>query len=303
MEENTIRTDRIKSISQRVWEKVGNLTWIEIISIAIFGSVARQEDDSDSDIDLLIVAEYIPEKRIERIPDMVKVKRELNLEFPLDVLLVSKHECRSNFRNHNPLYLDIALDAKIVCDDSGFLRNLIEETREYIDSRGLRREGDSWSFPVIERFPTELSRITIKGWAIGWLSDAKRDLVAASRLLESALFEKAVYHCQQAVEKGTKAVLVSWGRFKRTHFVADTLRIEIGKRDLGEWLEKLTKIADIGDILEPHVFLSRYPEVTDGILRLPSEKYDTDAAEQYLESAEHVVKTVEEFIQWWFSSS
>jgi predicted nucleotidyltransferase len=156
MEENTIRTDRIKSISQRIWGKVENLNWIEIISIAIFGSVARQEDDSDSDIDLLVVAENIPEKRIERIPDMIKIKRELNLEFPLDVLLVSKHECRSNFRNHNPLYLDIAFDAEIIYDETNFLRDLIEETREYVKTHNIRRGDGSWSFPVKERAVTKL---------------------------------------------------------------------------------------------------------------------------------------------------
>jgi len=140
----------IRSVSHEIREKAKNLDFLEIVSIAILGSTARHENDADSDIDLLVIAEGIAEKRIKRIPDIVKIKRALNLGFPLDILLVSKDECQLNFRNHNPLYLEIALDAEIIYD-TGFLKNLIEETREYIDSKHIRRGVDSWSFPVEER--------------------------------------------------------------------------------------------------------------------------------------------------------
>jgi hypothetical protein len=87
---------------------------------------------------------------------MIRIKRELDLESPLDILLVSKDECESNFRNHNPLYLDIAFDGEVIYDDAGFLKNLIEETREYVNSNNIRRGVSSWSFPVKERTSTKL---------------------------------------------------------------------------------------------------------------------------------------------------
>ena len=218
---------------------------------------------------------------------------------PLDILLVSKDECQLNFRNHNPLYLDIAFDAEIIYD-TGFLENLIKEIREYVDSNHIRRGVDSWTFPVEERKVTNLSGISNKEWALVWLSDGKRDLLAASHLLEATLFEKFVYHCQQAVEKGTKAILAAWGEFRKKHFVADVLREECKKRELGEWEEKLIAIADIGDKTEPQVSLSRYPGLTNDTLWLPYEEYDADIAKEYLKSAEFVIKTSEEFIEWWF---
>ena len=156
MGENVPKIEHIQNISRQIKKKVRKLSGIEIVSLAIFGSVARRENSADSDIDLLIVAEGIAKKRIQRIPDMIKIKRELNLEFPPDILLVSKDECQSNFRNHNPLYLDIAFDAEIIYDDTGFLKNLIEETREYVNSNNIRRGVSSWSFPVKERTVTEL---------------------------------------------------------------------------------------------------------------------------------------------------
>ncbi len=289
----------IRSISHEIREKAPNIDGIEIVSIAIFGSTARREEHADSDIDILVVAEGIAKKRIQRIPDIVKIKRELNLGLPVDILLVSKDECQLNFRNHNPLYLDIALDAEIIYDTS-FLANLIKETREYIGSNNIRRGVDSWTFPVEERKATNLSGISNKEWALVWLADGKRDLLAASHLLEATLFEKSVYHCQQAVEKGTKAILAAWGEFRKKHFVADVLREECKKRELGEWEKKLIEIADVGDKTEPQVSLSRYPGLTNDTLWLPYEEYDANITKEYINSAEFVIKTSEEFIKWWF---
>lgn len=77
----------------------------------------------------------------------------LNLGVPLDILLVSKEECEYNFRNHNPLYLNIAIDGRIIYD-ANFLERLIEETKEYIKTNNIRRGDGSWSFPVKDRVVT-----------------------------------------------------------------------------------------------------------------------------------------------------
>lgn len=292
--------DYIKAITQQVKKKLGELNEIEIVSIAIFGSMARQEADESSDVDLMIVAENIPQKRIHRIPEIIKIKRQFSSSIPLDILLVSKNECLLNFRNHNPLYLDITLDAKIIYDDDDFLNKLIAETHEYILANGIYRTNDSWSFPVKQRVATRLSETTNEEWALAWLSDGKRDLLAALHLLKASLFEKSVYHCQQAVEKGTKAILAAWGKFRRTHAVADILRNECEDQDIGEWKKCIIEIADIGDTIEPHVSLSRYPELANGTLWLPYEEYDAEIATEYLEKAKIVMKTSEKFIEWWF---
>ena len=145
----------IQAIYQRIKEKAQSVEWIEIISIAVFGSVARQEDNANFDLDLLIVANGIPQKKIHRITDIVNIKRILDLDLPVDILLVSKEECEANFRNRNPLYLNIAFDAKIIYD-TGFLIRLTEETREYIGLNHIRRGVNSWSFPVKDRIATLL---------------------------------------------------------------------------------------------------------------------------------------------------
>jgi len=141
---------KIQSLCHEIKKKIRNLKEIEIVAIALFGSSAKLGEYTGSDVDLLVVADSISEDLIQRIPDIIKIKKALNIGLPLDILLVSRDECQSNFRNHNPLYLDIVFDAKIIYD-SGFLDNLIKETRNYIDSNNIRRDNDSWIFPVEDR--------------------------------------------------------------------------------------------------------------------------------------------------------
>jgi HEPN domain-containing protein/predicted nucleotidyltransferase len=291
--------NEIRDIFNNIREKIKGLKGIEIISIALFGSSARLGEYIGSDIDLLIVADSISNNVIQRIPDITNIKRTLNVGLPLDILLVSKDECISNFRNHNPLFLDIAFDAEIIFDN-GFLDDLIRETREYIDSHNIRHSSGSWSFPVEDRKVVYFSKVSNKEWALSWLADSKRDLLAASYLLDATLFEKSVYHCQQAVEKGIKAILAVWGEFRKSHFVANTLREECEKRALGDWKEKLLEVAEIGDKIEPQVSLSRYLRLVDNGLWRPYEKYNADIASDYVKNARFVIEIGEEFIEWWF---
>ena len=290
---------KIIDISNSIKDKIKELKEIDVISVAIFGSSIRSGEYIGSDIDLLIVAEGIPDDVINRIPDIVRIKRTLNLGLPLDILLVSKDECQSNFRNHNPLYLGITNDAEIIYDE-GFLDHLISETKEYIKSNKIIHSDGSWSFPVQDRTITYLSSVSNKEWALSWLADGKRDLLAASHLLDVALYEKSVYHCQQAVEKAIKAVLAVWGEFKKSHFVAETLKSECENRQLNDWKEKLLKIADIGDSTEPQVSLSRYPRLVNDAIWRPYEKYNESIAKEYIKNARFAIETTGEFIEWWF---
>jgi HEPN domain-containing protein/predicted nucleotidyltransferase len=286
-------------ISNNIKNKIKDLKVMDIISIAIFGSSARNGEYTGSDIDLLVVAEGMSDNVIQRIPDIVMIKRTFNLSLPLDILLVSKDECQSNFRNHNPLYLDIAIDGKIIYD-TGFLEALITETKEYISSNSIRHGDGAWSFPVEDRTITYLSRVSNKEWALSWLADGKRDLLAASHLLNAALYEKSVYHCQQAVEKAIKAILAAWGEFRKSHFVAEILRSECENRELSEWEEKLLKIADIGDSTEPQVSLCRYPRLVNDAIWRPYEKYNEGIAKEYIKNARFAIEISGEFIEWWF---
>ncbi len=282
--------EKIKSAALKKWGD-------EVVGIALYGSFVRGKKYRD--IDVLMVLEKIDKSRMERIADIAEIKRAL--DFPADILLVSKEECAHNFENHTPLFLDIASEGKIVFD-KGFLEKLINETKLEIQKNKIKKEFSRWIFPVKGRTPTPLSEITNKDWANYWLVDSKRDLKAAEYLLREKIYERAVYHCQQSVEKSVKAVLMCFGVYEKTHYVANILRKEIGKKDLKEYAEKLSEIVKIAEELEPHVSLSRYPRLSGGEIWLPSKEYTREMAEGALKNAEKAVKIGKRFVNWWFES-
>lgn len=76
----------------------------------------------------------------------------------------------------------------------------------YVQKNKIKKEFSKWVFPVKDRTSTPLSEITNKDWTNNWLEDSIRDLKASEYLLREKLYERAVYQCQQCVEKTVKAV-------------------------------------------------------------------------------------------------
>jgi len=269
-------------------------------AIVAFGSMATDQAKNRSDLDLLVVATDLPAKWGERVPQIVAVQRKLRVRRYLDILLVTPEECRANFESHNPLYLDIAFDG-VVLFDQDFVAKLMEETRAYVARRGIIRKKTGWKFPVEYRKETPLSKVTNGNWARVWIEDAVRDLEVAQLVKTQELYEKAVYYCQQAVEKCIKAILICWGEFEKSHYVSETLVECLNEQTIDpEWREKLRKVAEIGEDIEPEVWRTRYPGRTGDTFWIPAEEYDDKKAEDCIEKTEYVVKITKEFVDWWF---
>ncbi len=288
-----IQNPPIEKITSAALKKWGN----KVSGIALFGSFVRGKEFRD--IDILIVLEKIDKSRIERIKDIAGIKHAL--DFPADILLLSKEECTNNFMNHNPLFLDIATEGEII-HDSDFLGKLMGETRLEIKKKKIRKELSRWIFPVKERVATPLSEITNKDWANYWLEDSERDLKAAGSLMRDEIYEKAVYHCQQAVEKTVKAILICFGAYEKTHYVGNILRKEAERRDLKEYSRELKEVIKTAEELEPHVSLSRYPGISGDEVWLPSREYSKEIAESAFRDAQKTLMIGNNFVKWWFEN-
>jgi hypothetical protein len=164
----------LKEKAQARWKK-------DLVSVVLFGSFTKGGEYND--VDVLIVLKEIKEDRIRRIPDIVGFKRSLDISRPVDVLLYSREECISNFRNHNPLFLDITLDGVVVYDNRRFAEDLIDETSKYLKEKNIVRKGTAWFFPL-KTHVAALSKISNADWARVWIDDSSRDLESA-RLLQS----------------------------------------------------------------------------------------------------------------------
>jgi predicted nucleotidyltransferase len=201
-------------IRQVLAQSVAGLKGFTITGAIVFGSVARGAQSKDSDADLLAVAESLHPKRNRRGGQIAQIK-SMFPKIPLDVLLLTQEEVVSNFRNHNPLFLDIAEDGIIILDKDDFLKDLISEAKTYIRTRGIKRFGDGWVFPVKKGVAVPLSRVTNRDFAESMSLDARRDYEIGLTLTKGGYFDKAVYHFQQSVEKAVKAVLISREFFRK----------------------------------------------------------------------------------------
>lgn len=274
---------------------------MEIISSAIYGSWAKGLQTKDSDLDILIIANNINPKRHRRGKEIAQIKQYLSINIPMDILLLTPQECISNFKNHNPLFLDIAVEGIILIDRDNFLSGLINETKDYILMKGLEKLDDGWVFPVLYRQPTTLSKVTNKDFAIAMLTDGERIFNIGIKLTKEGYYDKAIYHFQQATEKSIKAVLISFGEFKKTHYIGKVLISKLETMELAyNWKERLYNIALISNEIEPEVTWSRYPGIDNDTLWLPYVEYTIDDANEIKEKSEEVLITVKDFIKWWF---
>lgn len=290
----------INSVKEDITKKLSTSP-IPIISAAIYGSWVKGMQTQDSDLDILLISDEINAKKHKRGREIMQIKECLSIGLPLDILLLTADECISNFKNHNPLFLDIAWEGMILIDQDNLLKNLIDETRDYILNRRIEKLSDGWRFPVLYRQATFLSEVSNKDFAVAMLTDGDRDFNIGINLIRDGFYDKAVYHFQQAVEKSVKAVLISFGEFKKTHYVGEILIGRLKSSEVEQdWKEKLVTIAKLSEEIEPEVTWSRYPGIDRGTLWVPYREYTLEDAQEVKEKSEDVIKVVRDFIQWWF---
>lgn len=290
----------LSDIKREVIAGLRNLP-IRIRSAVIYGSSARETRTRDSDLDLLLISEDVNPRRHRRGDTIAMIKEKLSLDMPLDILLLTPAECLSNFRNHNPLFLDIAVEGQVLLDEDDFLKSLMEETSAYIDERHIRKSDGGWVFPVPERAPGFLSEISNQDFADAMLTDGERDFEIGVDILEKGYYDKSVYHFQQAAEKGVKAILICFGIFKKTHFVGEILLKELESRELeGSWKQRLMETARVSLEIEPEVTWSRYPGIDGNSLWVPAEEYTREDAVLIKDKCKVAIDAAKAFVKWWF---
>ena len=117
-----------------------------LVSIALFGSVARDLHRPDSDIDFLIIAENLPRGRMKRILDFSStIEKKLdplldtfvyNGTTPcLSPLIKTKEEVKLG----GYIYLDMVEDAKILYDNENFFYNYLINFKQKMNQWGSKK--------------------------------------------------------------------------------------------------------------------------------------------------------------------
>jgi predicted nucleotidyltransferase len=126
-----------------------------IISLVLYGSVARGEGRKESDIDLLIILKDASDVYFERLEPFMKVERELRkskvyedlrkkgLMPYLSYIILSQKEAQKNLY----LFLDMIEDSIILLDKGGFFKRRLDELRHRLNLLGSKKiflEDGSW---------------------------------------------------------------------------------------------------------------------------------------------------------------
>jgi len=117
--------------------------WIErpgLVSIVLFGSVARRQARPTSDIDVLLVADGLPRSRAERRQPFLDAWEAARVARGLPSIewnVIVKTPDEATYRS--PLYLDMTEDAILVHDRDGFFEKVLAGMRERMRELGSRR--------------------------------------------------------------------------------------------------------------------------------------------------------------------
>ncbi len=117
-----------------------------LISIVIFGSVARDTFRPDSDIDILIIARDLPKGRLKRVKEFEEnVERGINEYintnakkgiYPYISPVIKTPE---EVKNGSPLFLDMTENAMILYDKDKFFYDYIETLKKRLSILGAKK--------------------------------------------------------------------------------------------------------------------------------------------------------------------
>jgi hypothetical protein len=123
-----------------------------LVSVVVFGSVGRGVAGPESDIDLLVVANPLPDGRVARVRDFADVERDLDQDLAAawragwNARLSPVFKTPVEVEAGSPLFLDMVDDARLLTDRDGFMRQTLDRLRRRLQARGARRvwRGNAW---------------------------------------------------------------------------------------------------------------------------------------------------------------
>jgi len=125
--------ERLEKIVEFLKKKLGD----DLIGLVLFGSAARGEMRETSDVDILLIAQNLPEERYERIQFLRKGLPSAGLGHPVCFIAYTPEEFLSGFPS---FYLDLGLDGIILYDTDGFLEEKLERIRQITKESDLIRK-------------------------------------------------------------------------------------------------------------------------------------------------------------------
>lgn len=144
--------DKLAELEKELLREIKKFYGDRLISLVIFGSVARGTYRHDSDLDILLVIDGLPKGRIRRIAEFMEIEKKLEptltslrkdgINTELSPILKTPEEAEAG----SPLFLDMVEDARLLYDRDGFFSKILNQLRQRLIKLGARRiwKGDFW---------------------------------------------------------------------------------------------------------------------------------------------------------------
>ena len=127
-----------------------------LVSIVLYGSVARGTMRPDSDLDLLIVARDLPRGRLKRVEEFESIERTMAEDFRhaasqgITTTLAPVFKTPEEVLAGSPLFLDMVEDARVLHDRNGFFSQELARLRNRLAELGAKRiwQGKTWHWDL-----------------------------------------------------------------------------------------------------------------------------------------------------------
>jgi predicted nucleotidyltransferase len=123
-----------------------------LVTLAVFGSWAAGKHTAESDIDILIVAEELPRRRLARVEEFQTVEIALEDEIKklrrkgIYTYLSPIFKTPEEVKQGSLLFLDMIYDLNILFDREDFFADYLKDFKKKLDNMGAKRiiQGEKW---------------------------------------------------------------------------------------------------------------------------------------------------------------
>lgn len=144
--------EKISELIEKLKAEVITCYGQRLVSLVIFGSAARGTMRPDSDLDILICAENLPQGRRSRLKEFQKVEQSLT-EFLKELkasriytALAPIIKTPNEVEFGSPIFLDMIDNSKIIYDTNSFFENYLRELKQKLEKQGSKKIkfGNTW---------------------------------------------------------------------------------------------------------------------------------------------------------------